>query len=111
MNFFPPDIILQDSKTYNFRVQVVNVGTGSAVNARYRITLPAGMIFTGADINPISPATFNYGGQTITWDLGNMAAGQVVNINITTNINQTTCFQSPAQQITSQNEWGCGTDT
>jgi len=108
MNFFPPDIILQDSDSYNFRVQVVNVGTGTAVNARYRITLPAGMIFTGADINPVSPATFNYGGQTIEWDLGDMAAGQVVNINISTKINQTTCFQSPTEQITSQNEWGCG---
>ncbi len=114
MEFFPPDIILQDSSAYNFRVQVANVGTGTAVNARYRITLPAGMRFDSANVTPFSPTGFNFSGQTIEWDLGSMPAGKVINININTSIDQTTCFQKTdtsgnlLETITSQNEWGCG---
>ena len=48
MEFFPPDIILIDSTNYAFRAQITNVGTGTAVNAEYRIILPVGMTFNMA---------------------------------------------------------------
>ncbi len=108
MEFFPPDIILLDSLTYNFKTQVENVGTGMAVNAVYRITLPAGMRFDSAVPAPATAGPFNFTGQTIEWDLGDMAAGGIIDIDINTSINQTTCFQGVGEDIISENEWGCG---
>ncbi len=108
MEFFPPDIILLDSPTYNFRIQVENVGTGTAVNAVYRMTLPAGMRFDSALPVPVTPVSYNFTGQTIVWDLGDLAAGGIVDIDINTSIDQTTCFQGVGEDIISQNEWGCG---
>ena len=108
MEFFPPSIILLDSATYNFRIQIENVGTGTAVNAFYRITLPTGMRFDSAIPAQTSPGPFDFSGQTIEFDLGDLAAGGIVDIDINTSIDQTTCFQNPGEEITSQNEWGCG---
>ncbi len=108
MEFFPSDVILKDSTTYPFRAQITNVGTGTAVGAKYRLTLPAGMKFESADVAPTTLGPFDYSGQTIEWDLGDLAAGASSNINITTSINQTTCFQGPTEKISSETEWGCG---
>ncbi len=108
MEFFPPAIILLDSTTYNFRIQIENVGTGTAVNAVYRMTLPAGMRFDSAIPAQTTAGTFDFSGQTIEWDLGDMPAGSVIDIDISASINQTTCFQGPGEEIVSVNEWGCG---
>jgi len=109
MEFFPPDIILLDSTNYAFRAQITNVGTGDAVNAKYRIILPVGMTFNTS--TPVTPAVGlpTASGQLIEWDLGDLAAGASVNIDIETIIDQTTCFQGPGEIIISENEWGCGT--
>jgi uncharacterized repeat protein (TIGR01451 family)/fimbrial isopeptide formation D2 family protein len=103
MEFFPPDIILLDSTNYAFRAQITNVGTGDAVNAVYRMTLPLGMTF-----NTSTPLPTSVVGQTIEWDLGDLAPAQAFNIDIETVIDQSTCFTGAAEFITSENEWGCG---
>ena len=109
MEFFPPDIILLDSTNYAFRAQITNVGTGDAVNAEYRIILPVGMTFNTSTPVPTSVGLPTASGQLIEWDLGDLAAGASVNIDIETIIDQTTCFQGPGEVIISENEWGCGT--
>ncbi len=108
MEFFPPAIILLDSTVYNFRIQIENVGTGTAVNAVYRMTLPTGMQYDSSVPAAATPGPYDFTGQTIEWDLGDMPAGSVIDIDIITSINQTTCFQNPGEEIISQNEWGCG---
>jgi uncharacterized repeat protein (TIGR01451 family)/fimbrial isopeptide formation D2 family protein len=108
MEFFPSDIILKDSINYAFRAQITNVGTGDAVNAQYRLSLPPGMRFETADLAPLTLGPYVYTGQTIEWSLGDLAAGASVDINIGTSINQTTCFQGVGEDITSETEWGCG---
>ncbi|MGB5398188.1 MAG: hypothetical protein WBN96_13655, partial [Gammaproteobacteria bacterium] len=118
MEFFPPDIILLDSTNYAFRAQVTNVGTGTAVNAEYRINLPLGMTFNMSTPAPTTvgpvitvPLPGELEGQLITWSLGDLAAGASINIDIETIIDETTCFQTPTEFITSENEWGCGIPT
>ena len=57
---------------------------------------------------PVSIGPVTAAGQLIEWDLGDLAAGGNVNIDIETIIDQTTCFQGPGEVIISENEWGCG---
>ncbi len=108
MEFFPPDIILLDSTNYAFIAQITNVGTGDAVNAEYRITLPVGMTFNTSNPAPVSIGPVTATGQLIEWDLGDLPPATAFNITIETIIDQTTCFQGPGEVITSENEWGCG---
>ena len=108
MEFLPPNIILRDRVNYVFRAQITNVGTGDAVNAKYRISFPAGFTpVNGGATSPL-PAAVSNGGQTFEWGLGDLAPGASVNLDIEANIDQTTCFQGPGENIVSENEWGCG---
>ena len=72
------------------------------------MTLPAGMRYDSSVPVATTPGPYDFSGQTIEWDLGDMPAGSVIDIDIVTSIDQTTCFQNPGEEIISQNEWGCG---
>ncbi|HED34130.1 MAG TPA: DUF11 domain-containing protein [Gammaproteobacteria bacterium] len=115
VEMLPPAIILRDQTQYSFKAHIINIGGGDAVGGRFEITLPPEMVFNSASSTPVG-ITPSIAGQVISWNLsqlGDLKAGEFIDLDIIVDITQKSCFSSippsPAQdEISSLTDWGCG---
>lgn len=115
MQIFPSTITLRDQTQYSFTVHLTNTSFSDAIDPVYRIDLPAGMALNSAVATNGAVAVTSgtaFVDQVAEWSIatsGNtLPLGGQVDITITVDINQTSCFQGAGNEITSENEWGCG---
>jgi len=119
LEMLPPTIILRDQTRYTFKAHISNIGSSDAVGGRFEITLPPEMIFVSGVSTPvgITPTVGapTASGQVINWNLSqisDLGAGEFIDIDITVDITQQSCFNSPLvpppDDINSITEWGCG---
>ena len=78
----PPELIAGEDATYT--IAVSNVGEATAANVVLVDNLPTEVSFVSA-----TPAPSNIDGQTLTWNLGDLAAGASVTVSVTVNVQAT----------------------
>ena len=84
-----------------YTILVSNNGTSVANDVELTDTLPAGVTFVSA-----SPAPLSQAGQTLTWDLGNIDAGDSVTVTITVNVTATSGTLTNSASVTTDSAQG-----
>src|SRR5690606_37771827 len=87
----PPFVTLGDE--FDYRITVVNHGPSTATDVVVVDTLPAGMTYIRDSVGAI-----NDGSGTLTWELGDMAAGEerVIILTVDTEVGATASIQNTA---------------
>ncbi|GAB4258224.1 hypothetical protein [Deferrisoma sp.] len=104
-----PASVTVSADRVEWTVTVDNTGDGTAYGAALAVDVPAGLAPNLAETdarNPGLPAAL--AGQTLSWDLGDLASGGSASVTVVADVAGTACSVGSA---TATATWGCGGET
>lgn len=102
--FKTPEETFAYSRQLYWRIYVINKGNGTAFNTVARDILPDNLSYVASFINGgVDAINTTVNGNTVTWNLGSISAGEMIIIDIYANLTGCNYVDNYAEA-----QWGCG---
>ncbi|MEO0548290.1 MAG: hypothetical protein AAFZ91_00095 [Pseudomonadota bacterium] len=108
--FVSPSTLPATTDTVSWAITVRNVDSGTAFNTVISDIIPAGLNMDAADVaamDLVNSFSASVAGDTVSWDVGDLAPGASVVLNVVASVDGSTCsIPNGSNQVNAQ--WGCG---